>query len=51
MPQIVAFLQDNDTFIRRTGANALSKLSEQSEISVIPLQCSADINLKLSFRQ
>jgi len=33
MPQIVALLQENDMFTKRTGANALSKLSEQCEVS------------------
>ena len=51
MPQIVALLQENDMFTKRTGANALSKLSEQCEVSAwIYLLDHADINLKLSFR-
>jgi hypothetical protein len=37
LPQIVALLQDNNTFTRALSAKALSKLSEQCKISAINL--------------
>jgi len=51
MPQIVALLQDKNEYIQGIGAGALSKLSEQCEISAIFLKGHANTNLKLSFGQ
>ena len=49
IPQIVAFLQDDAQYTRDAGVAALSKLSEQCEISAVFLKGHANINLKLSF--
>jgi HEAT repeat protein len=33
VPQVIALLRDNDCNVRRAGANALGKFSEQGKIS------------------
>jgi len=38
IPQIIAFLRQNDWYIRKGSADALAKLSEQGKVSNLPTQ-------------
>ena len=37
IPQIIGFLSDSDWNLRKAGADALSKLSEQGKVSNVPI--------------